>query len=146
MSLSEERAGYRRARAPRPLVDVAMTASAVTALVLLLVWFFFIAEMQLAPMAMSWLTVPKDWIASFGDIARFMARVMGEVYSGRVLRFFGEALRQAGILILGSALVILGPGLHPRPHLRDRGRLLLAQRGRARAGRRLLAPGATCAR
>ena len=28
-----------------------------------------------------------------------MARVMGEVYSGRVLRFFGEALRQAGILI-----------------------------------------------
>ena len=27
------------------------------------------------------------------------------VYSGRVLRFFGEALRQAGILILGSALV-----------------------------------------
>ena len=51
VSLSEERAGDRRARAPRPLVDVAMTASAVTALVLLLVWFFFIAEMQLAPMA-----------------------------------------------------------------------------------------------
>ncbi len=57
---------------------------------------------------MSWLSVPRDWIASFGDIARFMARVMGEVYSGRVLRFFGEALRQSGILILGSALVILG--------------------------------------
>ena len=51
VSLSEERAGDRRARAPRPLVDVAMTASAVTALVLLLVWFFFIAEMQLAPMS-----------------------------------------------------------------------------------------------
>ena len=50
VSLSEERAGDRRARAPRPLVDVAMTASAVTALVLLLVWFFFIARMQLAPM------------------------------------------------------------------------------------------------
>ena len=50
VSLSEERAGDRRARAPRPLVDVAMTASAVTALVLLLVWFFFIAQMQLAPM------------------------------------------------------------------------------------------------
>ena len=33
---------------------------------------------------------------------------MGIVYSGRVLRFFGEALRQAGILILGSALVIWG--------------------------------------
>jgi len=50
VSLSEERAGFRRQRAPRPLVDVAMTASAVTALVLLLVWFFFIAQMQLAPM------------------------------------------------------------------------------------------------
>ena len=33
---------------------------------------------------------------------------MGIVYSGRVLRFFGEALRQAGILILGSAIVIWG--------------------------------------
>ncbi|HEX2414797.1 MAG TPA: ABC transporter permease [Thermoleophilaceae bacterium] len=30
------------------------------------------------------------------------------VFSGRVFRFFGEALRQAGILILGSALVIWG--------------------------------------
>jgi phospholipid/cholesterol/gamma-HCH transport system permease protein len=30
------------------------------------------------------------------------------VLSGRVLRFFGEALRQSGILILGSALVIWG--------------------------------------
>ena len=57
---------------------------------------------------MSWLSVPKDWISSFGDIAKFMAKVMGEVYTGRVLRFFGEALRQAGILILGSAIVIWG--------------------------------------
>ncbi len=32
----------------------------------------------------------------------------GLVYSGRVLRFFGESLRQAGILILGSALIIWG--------------------------------------
>ncbi len=55
-----------------------------------------------------WLQVPKDWISSFGDIAKFMARVMGEVYSLKVLKFFGEALRQAGILILGSAIVIWG--------------------------------------
>ena len=34
--------------------------------------------------------------------------ITGAVLSGRVLRFFGEALRQAGILILGSALVIWG--------------------------------------
>src|SRR5918912_4646001 len=57
---------------------------------------------------MTWLAVPKDWIASFGDIAKFCARVVGEVFSLRVLKFFGEALRQCGILILGSALVIWG--------------------------------------
>jgi phospholipid/cholesterol/gamma-HCH transport system permease protein len=34
--------------------------------------------------------------------------VLGEVYSGRVMRFFGESLRQAGILVLGSAVVIWG--------------------------------------
>ena len=33
---------------------------------------------------------------------------MGIVYSGRVFHFFGEALRQAGILILGSTIVIWG--------------------------------------
>jgi phospholipid/cholesterol/gamma-HCH transport system permease protein len=53
-----------------------------------------------------WLEVPRSWLDSFGEIARFGSRVAGLVYSGRVLRFFGEAMRQAGILILGSALVI----------------------------------------
>jgi phospholipid/cholesterol/gamma-HCH transport system permease protein len=53
-----------------------------------------------------WLSVPRDWVASFGDIAKFCARVIGEVLRGRVFRFFGEALRQAGILIVGSAIVI----------------------------------------
>ena len=33
---------------------------------------------------------------------------MGLVYSGRVFQFFGEALRQAGVLILGSTIVIWG--------------------------------------
>jgi phospholipid/cholesterol/gamma-HCH transport system permease protein len=56
----------------------------------------------------TWLSVPKDWIASFGDIARFSARVVVEVFDGHVLRFLGETLRQAGILILGSAIVIWG--------------------------------------
>jgi phospholipid/cholesterol/gamma-HCH transport system permease protein len=55
-----------------------------------------------------WLAVPRDWLASFGEIGRFAGRTMGLVYSGRVLQFFGEALRQAGILITGSALVIWG--------------------------------------
>jgi len=57
---------------------------------------------------MSWLAIPRDWLASLGEIARFSGRVVGLVYSGRVFRFFGEALRQAGILILGSAMVIWG--------------------------------------
>ena len=48
------------------------------------------------------------WVVSFGELAQFCARVMGAVFSGRVFHFFGEALRQAGILILGSALVIWG--------------------------------------
>ena len=56
----------------------------------------------------AWLEVPRGWLDSLGEIARFSGRVMGIVYSGRVLRFFGESLRQAGILILGSALVIWG--------------------------------------
>src|SRR6266480_2327391 len=55
-----------------------------------------------------WLAVPRDWLASLGEISRFCGRTMGLVYSGRVLQFFGEALRQAGILILGSAVVIWG--------------------------------------
>ncbi len=57
---------------------------------------------------MTWLTVPRDWIASFGEIAKFCGRVIALVWSGRVFVFFGEALRQAGILILGSTLVIWG--------------------------------------
>ena len=55
-----------------------------------------------------WLAVPRDWIANFGEIAKFSGRVLGQVYGLRVFRFFGEALRQAGILILSSTLVIWG--------------------------------------
>ena len=56
----------------------------------------------------AWLAVPRNWLDSLGEIARFGSRLAGLVYSGRVLRFFGETLRQAGILILGSALIIWG--------------------------------------
>ena len=55
-----------------------------------------------------WLAIPRDWAASFGDIAKFSGRIIGQVFSGRVLHFFGEALRQAGILIVSSTLVIWG--------------------------------------
>jgi phospholipid/cholesterol/gamma-HCH transport system permease protein len=55
-----------------------------------------------------WLAIPREWIASFGDIVKFCTRVVGEVFGLRVFRFFGEALRQAGLLILSSTLVIWG--------------------------------------
>jgi phospholipid/cholesterol/gamma-HCH transport system permease protein len=56
----------------------------------------------------AWLAVPRDWIASFGEIAKFCGKVLGHVYGLRVFRFFGETLRQAGILILTSTIVIWG--------------------------------------
>jgi phospholipid/cholesterol/gamma-HCH transport system permease protein len=55
-----------------------------------------------------WLAVPRDMIGSLGAIVRFCGLAFGDVFNGRVFGFFGEALRQAGILILGSALVIWG--------------------------------------
>jgi phospholipid/cholesterol/gamma-HCH transport system permease protein len=52
------------------------------------------------------LDVPRGWLDAFGEIARFGSRVVGLVFSGRVFQFFGESLRQSGILILGSALIV----------------------------------------
>jgi phospholipid/cholesterol/gamma-HCH transport system permease protein len=54
------------------------------------------------------IVTPREWIASFGEIAKFCGRVIGHVFGLRVFRFFGEALRQSGILILSSTLVIWG--------------------------------------
>src|SRR5438477_9128735 len=52
--------------------------------------------------------VPRGWIETFGELAKFIAQVFREIFGLRVFRFFGEALRQAGILIVGSTLVIWG--------------------------------------
>ena len=49
----------------------------------------------------------RDLAYRTGHMTWFFARTMGNVYSGRVLRFFGEALRQAGLLITGSVLIVL---------------------------------------
>ena len=59
-------------------------------------------------MGRQWLAIPRDWIASFGEIVRFCSTVVAEVFTLKVFRFFGEALRQAGLLILSSTLVIWG--------------------------------------
>ncbi len=59
-------------------------------------------------MGRTWLAVPREWIATFGQISKFSGRILAGVYGLRVFRFFGEALRQAGILIISSTLVIWG--------------------------------------
>jgi hypothetical protein len=50
VSNTDERRSVRLRRGQRQLIDVAMTASIVAALVLMIVWFFFLAEMRLAPL------------------------------------------------------------------------------------------------
>jgi phospholipid/cholesterol/gamma-HCH transport system permease protein len=52
------------------------------------------------------LSLPRQWLAAAGEIAGFTGSVARDVYEGRVFHFFGESLRQAGILIVGSTLVI----------------------------------------
>lgn len=49
VSLSEERASERRRAGGRPLIDIAMTVSAIAALLVLTIWFFFFAELRLSP-------------------------------------------------------------------------------------------------
>jgi phospholipid/cholesterol/gamma-HCH transport system permease protein len=51
---------------------------------------------------------PRGWLEASGDLAIFCGRVLAQIFSGRVFKFFGETLRQAGILILSSTIVIWG--------------------------------------
>jgi phospholipid/cholesterol/gamma-HCH transport system permease protein len=51
---------------------------------------------------------PLSALISFGEASRFCGKILGRVLSGRVLKFIGETIRQAGILITGSALIVLG--------------------------------------
>jgi phospholipid/cholesterol/gamma-HCH transport system permease protein len=59
-------------------------------------------------MGRQWFALPREWLASFGEIVKFCSTVVAEVFTLKVFRFFGEALRQAGLLILSSTLVIWG--------------------------------------
>ena len=52
--------------------------------------------------------LPREWLAGAGEIGGFMGEVLREVWSLRVFRFFGESLRQSGILIVSSTAVIWG--------------------------------------
>ncbi len=59
-------------------------------------------------MGQSWLELPRASLEATGEIAQFTGKIMRQVYGLRVLRFFGEALRQSGILIVSSTIVIWG--------------------------------------
>jgi phospholipid/cholesterol/gamma-HCH transport system permease protein len=52
------------------------------------------------------LALPREWLAATGEIVSFTGNIVRDVWTLRVSRFFGESLRQAGILILYSTLVI----------------------------------------
>jgi phospholipid/cholesterol/gamma-HCH transport system permease protein len=51
-------------------------------------------------------SMPREWLTAGGEIGMFAGRLLSEVLGLRVFRFFGEALRQAGILIVGSTVII----------------------------------------
>jgi ABC-type transporter Mla maintaining outer membrane lipid asymmetry permease subunit MlaE len=53
---------------------------------------------------MSWLAVPREWIGSFGDIVRFCARVLGEVFGLRVFRFYKGMTATGGAAGVGRAV------------------------------------------
>jgi phospholipid/cholesterol/gamma-HCH transport system permease protein len=54
------------------------------------------------------IAAPRGWLESAGDLGLFCGRVVTDIFGGRVFRFFGETLRQAGVLIVSSSLVICG--------------------------------------
>jgi phospholipid/cholesterol/gamma-HCH transport system permease protein len=52
------------------------------------------------------LATPREWLAATGELGHFAGNVLRDVYGLRVFHFFGEGLRQAGILIVSSTLII----------------------------------------
>jgi phospholipid/cholesterol/gamma-HCH transport system permease protein len=54
------------------------------------------------------MSVIGEGLDETGAIGRFSGRVIWRLFNGRVLRYGGEALRQAGVLITGSMAVLLG--------------------------------------
>jgi phospholipid/cholesterol/gamma-HCH transport system permease protein len=46
-------------------------------------------------------------LEAFGELLAFCGRVIAGIFGGRVLRFFGEVVRQAGILVVGSVGIVL---------------------------------------
>jgi phospholipid/cholesterol/gamma-HCH transport system permease protein len=57
---------------------------------------------------MNALSRPIAALIAFGVATKFCTRIVIKVLNGRVLGFIGETIRQAGILITGSAVIVLG--------------------------------------
>ena len=58
-----------------------------------------------------WLARLIEGLGAYRDAADFFARLVGGILRGRIVVYAGEALRQAAILVTGSALVLLGMSL-----------------------------------
>jgi phospholipid/cholesterol/gamma-HCH transport system permease protein len=54
------------------------------------------------------IVTPREWLVALGELGRFTSELLRRVLSLGMLRFAGEAIRQSGILILSSTLVIWG--------------------------------------
>ena len=50
--------------------------------------------------------MPRELLAATGELAGFTGKIVRDVWSLRVFHFFGEALRQSGILIIYSTIFI----------------------------------------
>ena len=72
------------------------------------IWFFFFGEMWLVAAAMDLARGAPGLADLLRRHRRLLRPAVPRHLHARVFRFFGEALRQAGILIIGSALVIWG--------------------------------------
>lgn len=54
------------------------------------------------------LILPRQWLIATGQLVGFSGRVLKEIFTLRVFQYLSEILRQAGILILTSTLVVWG--------------------------------------
>jgi phospholipid/cholesterol/gamma-HCH transport system permease protein len=57
---------------------------------------------------MNVLAGPIGALTSFGEACRFCGKIVIKIFNGRVFAFIGEVIRQAGILIVGSMVIVLG--------------------------------------
>ena len=65
-------------------------------------------------MGRTWLSVPKDWIESFGEITGFLARVTADVFNGSGTSRSVTWSNASSIRRIGADLVPIVGQLHDR--------------------------------